>query len=280
MANNLESLVLEEVSLVDNPSCAEIDPRTGRKVPRATVALTKRDSQYLNREDMLAYMNRVEKQRRKEKDDPGTQDVDVDEPTSNENLSASVPGWLPKKSKSKKKGMKKMKQKEIFQQVLKSATTSNRRDKIVTAVQLEARRIARKTGVSVQKAEADVWGSNPAAVKAYDAAPVSQLKPEQKLLKLTPSECELHRRARKLIKSTVGLSYAQACSKALEDSPELYRQYTVEVASGKYLDVPDTFQTGNDVVKSDDSDDDDECPDCGEDIDEDDQFCSSCGKKL
>jgi len=279
MANNLESLVLEEVSLCDFPSNAETDPRTGRKIPRATVALRKRDSRYLNRDAMQQYMDDVEKQRR-EKDDPGTLDVDTGEPTSSEMSSASVPGWFPGKKSKSKKGNTQMKKREMFQQVLKSATATNRRAKIVTAVQLEARRIAKKTGVSVQKAEADVWQANPQAQAAYDAAPVPN-KPEQKVqtVKLTPSEVELHRRARKLMKSTVGLSYAQACSKALEDSPELYRQYTVEVASGKFIDVPDSFQ-GNDVVVKSGSDDEDTCPNCGEDVDDDDAYCSGCGKKL
>jgi hypothetical protein len=44
MPNELHSLVVDEISLVDHPCCAEIDPRTGRKIKRATIALKKRDS--------------------------------------------------------------------------------------------------------------------------------------------------------------------------------------------------------------------------------------------
>jgi len=279
MANNLESLELEEISLVTFPANAETSPKTGRKIPRATVALRKRDSRYLSRDEIIAHMDQVEKSRRREKDDPGTQDVDTGEPTSGEMSSASIPGWLPGKKKSKK-GNKQMKKREIFQSVLKSATSSNRRAKIVEAVQMEARRIANKRGISVQKAEAEVWRANDAAVKAYDAAPVpNKLEQQTQTVKLTPSEVELHRRARKLMKSTVGLSYAQACSKALEDSPELYRQYTVEAASGKFLDVPETFHSANDVVKSD-SDDEDECENCGADVDPEAKYCGNCGKRL
>jgi hypothetical protein len=43
MPNILHALIVEEVSLVDHPSNAEIDPRTGRKRDRAVVAFFKRD---------------------------------------------------------------------------------------------------------------------------------------------------------------------------------------------------------------------------------------------
>jgi hypothetical protein len=45
MPQNLTDLEINEVSLVDRPANAEIDPATGRKIPRAVVALWKRDSQ-------------------------------------------------------------------------------------------------------------------------------------------------------------------------------------------------------------------------------------------
>ena len=279
MANNLASLELEEVSLCDFPSNAEVAPRTGKKVPRSVVALRKRDSRYLDRDAMLAHMSAVEKSRRKEADDPGEQFVSPGEPTSNQLSSASIPGWLPVK-KSKRKGKTKMKKKEMFQQVLKTASGTNRRDKIVTAVQLEARRIAKKTGVSVQKAEADVWKANEQAQAAYESAKLPDLQPERKTIKLTNAEVELHRRARKLMKQSIGMSYAQACSKSLEEDPSLYDQYTKETASGKFIDVPDSFQGNEVVVKSDDSDDEDECENCGADVDEDDLYCGKCGRKL
>jgi len=43
MANQLTELKVSEVSLVDRPANAEVDPKTGKKIPRATVALWKRD---------------------------------------------------------------------------------------------------------------------------------------------------------------------------------------------------------------------------------------------
>jgi len=43
MANELSSLSIREVSLVDNCANASVDPKTGRRVPHARVALFKRD---------------------------------------------------------------------------------------------------------------------------------------------------------------------------------------------------------------------------------------------
>lgn len=43
MPNNLTSLVLAEVSICDRPANSETDPLTGKKIPRATIALWKRD---------------------------------------------------------------------------------------------------------------------------------------------------------------------------------------------------------------------------------------------
>lgn len=43
MPQQLTSLQVNEVSLVDKPANAEIDPATGKKIPRAVVALFKRD---------------------------------------------------------------------------------------------------------------------------------------------------------------------------------------------------------------------------------------------
>jgi hypothetical protein len=273
MPNNLRSLELEEISLCDFPSNSEIDPRTGRKIARATVALKKRDSQHLGREDMKRYMDEVEK-RRKEADDPGTQWESPGEPSTNEQWSASVPGW---KSKSKTKGTKKMKQKEIFQSVLKSATGTHRRDKIVEAVQMEARRIAKKKGISLQKAEGAVWRENPQAQAAYESAKLPDLQPERRTIKLTSAEVELHRRARQLMK-TSKMSYAQCATKALEQDPSLYDKYVKEQSAGQFINVPETFGNGNDVVVK--GDDEDECPGCGEDVDEDDSYCGNCGRKL
>lgn len=45
MANRLHELELREVSVVDAPANSSVDPGTGKKVPRARVALFKRDSQ-------------------------------------------------------------------------------------------------------------------------------------------------------------------------------------------------------------------------------------------
>lgn len=44
MPQNLRQLTIDEVSLVDRPANSSIDPATGRKVPRARIAIFKRDS--------------------------------------------------------------------------------------------------------------------------------------------------------------------------------------------------------------------------------------------
>jgi hypothetical protein len=44
MPQEITDLIVNEVSLVDFPACAEIDPRTGKRIPRARVALFKRDT--------------------------------------------------------------------------------------------------------------------------------------------------------------------------------------------------------------------------------------------
>ena len=43
MPNLLEDLTIREVSLVDHPANSSVDEKTGRKVPRARIALWKRD---------------------------------------------------------------------------------------------------------------------------------------------------------------------------------------------------------------------------------------------
>ena len=54
------------------------------------------------------------------------------------------------------------------------------------------------------------------------------------MFKATPAECELDQRARKLMKENAGLSYAKACSQALdlEADPSLYQKYESELAAG------------------------------------------------
>jgi len=67
MAQQLTSLEISETSLVDEPACAEIDPRTGRKIRRATVAFFKRDSGFLTPDQLREHMDTLEKSRREKK---------------------------------------------------------------------------------------------------------------------------------------------------------------------------------------------------------------------
>ena len=55
MPNILHSLVVDEISLVDHPCCAEIDPKTGRKIKRAVVSFFKRDD---TGEEPLTFTNK------------------------------------------------------------------------------------------------------------------------------------------------------------------------------------------------------------------------------
>src|SRR6266568_7062631 len=56
MPNELHSLTINEVSLVDNPSNSTIDPITGRKIPRARVAFFKRDGDPRTNQQKEQYM--------------------------------------------------------------------------------------------------------------------------------------------------------------------------------------------------------------------------------
>ena len=66
MPQELTNLTVREVSLVDRPACAETDPLTGERIPRARVALFKRDAdqgddaQFHKGENMLT-LEQIEK---------------------------------------------------------------------------------------------------------------------------------------------------------------------------------------------------------------------------
>jgi len=170
-----------------------------------------------------------------------------------------------------------------FKQVLKSATT---RDQIVAAVVKKAAKITKRKGIAPDLAEAKTWAKD-GAREAYESAPLPKAPVrERKFFEATPSEAELDRRARKRMKKT-GVSYPKACSEELTADPSLYENYQRELAAGNTFSAPEpeylSTQPGEFdrmMTTKSNGDDDDECPECGEDVDDGAKFCSSCGTDL
>lgn len=297
MPNLLSSLSIDEISLVDAPANAETDPVTGRKIARARVALFKRD--------------KPPKKTQRDKDDPGTQDIDppLRAVSSAPNYLLTGPDGEAANQftgnrgadhiKSKKEKPMKMKK---LKAVLKAGDTLSRAA-IVACVERQAVKVAKKYNVSVEHAASSLWELNPEAQLAYEKAGLPIYKASTPFFRATKAECELDDRARKLMKRSPGLSYAKACTSILESDPGLYRKYETEVANGELYDVPDRLSTNTSypdpligsyssqnvdrmLNKSDDDDDDDEdksddeCDSCGEDVDDEDSFCSNCGADL
>ena len=227
MPNILHELIVDEVSLVDHPSCAEIDPRTGRKRDRAVVAFFKRDG------DLAKNNNRKEQ---------------------------------PKMSK--------------FERILKSGTAT--RDQICQAVAKKALKIAKRAGTEVNsEIHEQVWSE---AYAAYEAAPLPVVrKAAPPLVQTTAAEVELDKRARVIAKRD-GIGYPQACSKVLTADPSLYKQYVDELAAGDTFTAPDPSKLDVPldyflkVAKA--AEDDGVCHNCDEAVDDDDEYCSSCGASL
>jgi len=280
MPQRLEDLRVAEVSLCDVPANSSIDPVTKKKIRHATVAIFKRDSseyvparvrfRHLSdtvRKNERALMQALAKSA-KRKDDPGTQDVDADE-------------FTPRQKKSKKEGKKKMpKLKTILKSSAVESSTAFTRDDLYQAVEKKARKIALKKGCSVELAEGRLWES---IYKTSSLMDSPEVRREPKMMRVTKAEATLDKRGRKLMKVNPGLGYAQACSKALEQDPALYAAYEKELASGATYLVPEASQPDFSEIGKlapGDSDDEDACPACGEDVDDDDAYCAGCGKKL
>jgi len=164
-----------------------------------------------------------------------------------------------------------------FQKVLKSTTT---REAIVAAVAQRAVKIAKRDGIGDDLALAKAWAEHPEAQLAYESAPKeAPKKPERRMFAATKAEIELDDRARKLMKKNPGTTYAKAVTQTLESDPGLYSRYESELAQAKTYDVPEPeSQRDHPMYKS--ASDGDECPACGEEVDDDAKFCSACGADL
>jgi hypothetical protein len=232
MPSSLHDLIVEEVSLVDRPSCATTDPRTGKKIPRAVVAFHKRD------------------------------------------------GDVPTTSSRKRKEKSKMSK---FKQITKVDSGASR-DEIWAAVARKCIKIAKRRGLDDVPTALleEVLGQ---AYAAFEAAPLPTVARKQALplAQVTKAEIELDGRARRIMKSD-NVGYPQACSRALTAAPSLYQKYCLELAAGETrtapdpakLDVPlDHFLK---VAKA--AEDDGVCHNCDEPVDDDDEYCSSCGSDL
>lgn len=255
----LTDLVVEEVSLVDRPANTSIDPKTGKKTRHAVVALFKRDSSAaasMRAARLQAVRGRLNSIQQ------GIEDVKKTLAMNRQALAARLA-----------EGKKEESMPTTFEQVLKSAGS---RDAIVAAVEKEAEVIAKRDGLTIDRARAKVWNET-GAHEAYEAAPIGKPKqPERKVFRCTKAEAELDRIARQRVKKT-GRSYAQCCSDVLTERPELYKQYQEELASGRTFLVPEPEFIAGPVLKGDDEG---ECPKCGEETEDGDKFCSNCGHKL
>jgi hypothetical protein len=247
MPQRLASLKIDEVSLVDAPANSEVDPYTGKKVRRATVAIIKRDTRTgLQRlgDRVNALGDGITKLK-------FTQDIHT----------------------KSKKGKKKMSLKKVL--INKSAT----RQDLNAAVSRQAEKIAKRQGIRQEVAEGRIWNTLYTKV-GQDESEAARAHPEPKTFLATPAEAELDKRARKLMKRNPALSYAGAATKALEQDPSLYTRYNDELNSGQTYPVPQQPEYLDITTKQDNLDGEETCPNCGEEVEEGDQFCSACGKPL
>src|SRR5690348_4899256 len=94
--------------------------------------------------------------------------------------------------------------------VLKSAAN---RDEIVDAVVKKAQKIAKRKGITLEKAEAEIWAQGDATA-AYERAAPSPPPTSAATLMKNPSDV-LDERARKRMKRNPGMTYAKACDEEL-----------------------------------------------------------------
>jgi hypothetical protein len=188
MPTEIRNLRINEVSLVDNPANAEVDPRTGQKIPRATVAIWKRDDS----------------------------DSTGDKPIRKENNME-----LPK-----------------LKEILKSDNPA--RAQICGAVRRKAAKVAKKKGISIEKAESLVWRKNPEAMVAYDAAPAPVFKRAPRFALVTKAETTLDARTRKRMKRT-GESYPAALRAELEADPVCTRNTSARRSTAQLSPSPNTW---------------------------------------
>jgi len=270
MPQKLDSLKVNEVSLCDFPANASIDPRTGKKIAHAVVAIKKRDDTYTP--------IRVRAQRLSDA-------VRKNERTLAEALSKSKKCKEDGQDRNEQLLQRRKKKMPKLKTILKSSAVESSpvftRDDLYQAVEKKARKVALKKNISPELAESRIWES---IYKTSSLMDPPELRREPKMMRVTKAEAELDKRGRALMKSNPGLGYAQACSAALQADPALYTKYTKEISTpgATYLvpeaSQPDFSEIGK--LASGDSDDEDDCPQCGEDVDDGDKFCAACGADL
>ena len=136
-----------------------------------------------------------------------------------------------------------------FKKILKSGTAT--RDQIASAINQRALKSAKKAGHS-EVTSTDYEKAMAEGYAAYESTPKAEIgKREPRTARVTKAEAELDKLAKKVMKAGPGMSYAQACSKALQSDPALYDQYQQEIASGAAFEVPEvsTLYTQADAGK-------------------------------
>lgn len=249
MPNILSDLVIGECSLVDHPANSSIDPRTGRKVERAVVALYKRaDDELPESIDTLYRKETVNgktvwkkllspdhyiqpRKKFKDKDDPGTEDVASDPPQF---ITTPPVSSDMQSGERKPKSKKNRKRKQVAKRYIEVLKAAPNRSEIEDAVMAKAARIAKRQGISIVEAEQKAWARNGGlALRCYEAAPVGEPKQAvRKFNQATTAEVELHGLALEIQKAE-HCTYPQALTQALYDNPQLYAEYEAEKSAGR-----------------------------------------------
>lgn len=310
--HQLRKLSIAEVSVVDSPACATVDPSTGVRTDHATIAIWKRDESVDGSARPRAPLDRAALERRMDqievekvfgrKDDAGTQSVAV--PEGKFNRTPPVQGDKRKGKKMKTKVTPTAVAKSIFSMVNKTPSGVTRQ-LIEAEARAGAELIAKRKGITIEEAESRVWakGGDP-LLEAYNLAKAgAPRKPDRGVMRVTRSEAVLDGLARRIMKST-GADYVQAMGAALQQRPDLYAAYDREKAAGEVFEVPDQpedrgfvgTQAGQkrkatsadgrwqDAAADLDDDDGDEdgssCPKCKSKTKSGSKYCAACGEKL
>lgn len=153
-----------------------------------------------------------------------------------------------------------------LEQILKADNVS--RNAIVDAVVQRAEAIAKRDGISRDKAEGQVW-ETPGLYPKYLAAKTEFPRAADEPVRITKSEAALDARIAKRMRET-GESLAKATEAELmtEAGATLYKRGREERAAGQLTEVAKRGAT------------EDRCPDCKRSVGPTDPFCANCGAPI
>jgi hypothetical protein len=289
MPQQLREFRVDDVSLVDAPANAEVDPVTKRKIARSTVVIRKRatptgpwtqkilrmcDQVTANGEKLGELRKSVGKRqsladllvkRRKVKDDPGTQDVDADPPgqadsefsprsvsANGADLSTQPQPDNNDSGRNKKKKSRKEKDMSLKKVLVNKSATA---EDLYKAVEAKAKKIALKKNCNPQLVEGRLWEKIYKATGTVDAPRIAKAAAGAPVLRRQPKMARITSAEAELDKrarklmTSTGLSYAKCVEKTLMADPSLYDAYESELAAGKTYPVPEASQDFSAVGK-------------------------------